>query len=263
MLDLFAWMLLGLMVATTAVAAEPAPEAVQSLVPGGTLRAALNFGNPVLAQRDPATGEARGVTAELARELARRLGAKLQIVAYEQANQVTDALPRNEWDVAFLAIDPVRGAGILFTPPYVLIEGTYIVPPGSTLQTVESVDSPGARVVVVRASTYDLFLTRTLKHAELVRFDNGERAEAALLGGDYQAMAGVKQVLTAAVAAHPGLRPIPGRFMAIQQAVATPKGRDAGAGYLRAFVADVKASGFVARALAASGQPDAEVAPPE
>lgn len=256
------WVLAGgLLLASTVLAATPAQEAARALAPNGTLRAAINFGNPVLAQRDPGSGEPRGVSAELARELGRRLNVPVAFVPFEEAGLVAAAAAQDVWDVAFLAIDPVRGATIDYTAPYVLIEGTYVVPANSPLDRMEAIDAPGVRVTVAKASAYDLFLTRALKHAELVRLPTGPEAEAAFLAGGYDAIAGVKQLMAALVQAHPELRHVPGRFMSIPQAMAVPKGREAGASYLKAFVEDAKASGFVRNALDASGQREAEVAP--
>ncbi len=237
---------LGVLLAGT-VAAQPSP-----LAPTGTLRAAINFGNPVLAQRGP-NGEPQGISVALATELARRLGVLLAIVPFDQAGKVTDALPQDVYDICFLAIDPVRGQGIAFTEPYVIIEGTYAVHEASPLRTVDSVDAPGTRVGVVRGSAYDLFLTRSLKHAALVRFATNDEAAAAFLSNDPPVLAGVRQPIEALVARSPGTRTIPGRFMGIEQAMGVPKTRgEAAAAGLSAFVADVKTSGFVDRALAAS-----------
>src|ERR1700675_1639739 len=141
------------------------PGLVAELAPSGRLRAAINFGNSVLAQQDPAGGEPRGVSSELARELARPFGVPIDYVAFDAAGKVFDALKAGAWDIAFLAIDPVRAAGIDFTAPYVVIEGTYVVPAGSALRTIEDVDRAGARVAVAQGSAYDLYLTRALKHA--------------------------------------------------------------------------------------------------
>lgn len=249
------------LLASAAVAAEP--DVARVLAPGGTLRAAINFGNPVLAQRDKATGEPRGVSVALARELGQRLGVPMRFVAYEEAGLVAAAAVQDAWDVAFLAVDPLRGATIGFTNPYVLIEGTYVVPPGSKLDGIDAVDQPGIRICVAVNSAYDLFLTRALRHAELVRFAGGGEAEAAFLGGGFDALAGVKQPLAALVQTHPELRLLPGRFMAIRQAMAVPKSRAAGIPFLRSFVEEAKASGFVRAALDATGQHEAEVAPAE
>jgi polar amino acid transport system substrate-binding protein len=246
---------------STSMAAEP--DTAQVLAPTGRLRAAVNFGNPVLAERDTATGQPRGVSADLARELGRRLGVPVQFVTYEEAGLVAAAATQDVWDVAFLAVDPTRGTTIEFTSPYVLIEGTYVVPQGSKLDSIEAVDRPGVHIGVAANSAYDLFLSRALRHAGLVRFANGADAQAAFLSGGFDALAGVKQPLAALVRTHPELRLMPGRFMAIRQAMAVPKTRVAGILFLRGFLEEVKASGFVRAALDATGQREAEVAPAE
>jgi polar amino acid transport system substrate-binding protein len=244
------------------MANDVSDDAVTALAPSGRLRAAINFGNTVLAQKDPATGEPRGVSAELARELARRLGVAIDFVAFDAAGKVFDALAAGAWDVAFMAIDPVRAAAIDFTGPYVLIEGSYVVPSSSPLRTVAQVDSDGVRVAAARGSAYELHLSRTLKRATLVREPSGPEALARFLRDRLEAAAGVKQPIVAFAKANAGLRVIEKPFMAIEQAMGTPKGRAAGARYLHEFIEEMKASGFVAGALERSGQADAAVAPP-
>src|SRR5262245_18158102 len=209
------------------VVTEPAPTV--------KLRVAINFGNIVLAQKDPASGEPRGVSAELARELAKRLAVPIEFVTFDAAGKVFDALQKGAWDIAFLAIDPVRAAGIDFTAPYVVIEGAYVVPVDSPLKTVEDVDRDGVRVAVARASAYDLYLTRALKHAKLVRESSGPEALAMFRKDRLEVAAGVKQPIVAFAKEHPDTRVIPGRFMVIEQAMGTPKGREAGVRYLREF----------------------------
>src|SRR6266704_4010730 len=225
---------------TCAMADNVPPDIVKELAPSGTLRAAINFGNPVLAQKDPATGEPRGVSGALARELARRLGVPITFVAFDTAGKVFDALQQGAWDIAFLAIDPVRAAGIDFTAPYVVIEGSYVVPVDSPLKTVEDVDRDGVRVAVARASAYDLYLTRALKHAKLVRESSGPEALALFRKDRLEAAAGVKQPIVAFAKEHPDTRVIPGRFMVIEQAMGTPKGREASVRYLREFIEEMK-----------------------
>ena len=246
--------------AAMTAAARGDTKAAASLAPSGTLRAAINFGNGVLAQRGP-DGEARGVSAELARELARRLGVALQFVPYDGAGFVTDAAGSGAWDICFLAVDPRRAEQIDFTAPYVLIEGAYLVPQASPLRDVASVDEDGIRVMVDRGSAYDLFLQRALKHAKLVYPPQDRRAGEYYLEAPVEVLAGVKQPLQQMADAHGALRMIPGRFMQIAQAMGAIHGRDAGFAYLQDFIAEMKASGFVAARLAASGQADAEVAP--
>ena len=245
------------------VMAENAPrDAVTALAPTGKLRVAINFGNTVLAQKDPATGEPRGISGDLARELAKRLGVPIEFTTFDAAGKVTDALKSGALDIVFLAIDPVRGADIDFTGPYVIIEGAYAVPTTSPLQTNEDVDRAGVRIAVARGSAYDLYLTRAIKNATLVREASGPQALDMFVRDKLEVAAGVKQPITAFAKSRSDLRVIPGRFMVIEQAMGTPKGRGAGAQYLRAFVEEMKASGFVADGLKRSGQTDAAVAPP-
>jgi polar amino acid transport system substrate-binding protein len=232
------------------------------LAPTGRLRAAINFGNSVLAQRAPDGGPPRGVSAELARALAGRLGVPIDYVTFDAAGKVFEAMKSGAWDIAFLAIDPVRAAGIDFTAPYVVIEGTYVVPADSVLRTVEDVDREGVRVAVAEGSAYDLYLTRALKHVALVRRPSGPEALDLFAAERLEAAGGVRQPIMAFAETHPGMRVLPGRFMVIEQAMGTPKGRPNGHTYLRGFVEEMKASGFVAKALKDSGQADASVAPP-
>jgi len=238
-------------------------DVVKDLAPTGKLRAAINLGNIVLAQGTPQ--EPRGITVDLARELAKRLGVPLEMTTYDAAGKVFEALKAGSWDIAFLAIEPVRAAEIAFTAPYVLIEGNYMVPVDSALKSVADVDRAGVRIAVAKGSAYDLYLTRTLKNATLVRSQNGPEAMDMFVRDKLEVAAGVKQPIVLYVKSHPGLRVIEQRFMAIEQAMGTPKarydGREAAPKYLRAFVEEMKASGFVADALKRSNQPDAAVAP--
>jgi polar amino acid transport system substrate-binding protein len=244
-------------------------DAVKDLAPAGTLRAAINYGNGVLAQRGPSEQEPRGVSADLARELAKRLGVPVHFVSFDGAGKVFDALSEIPpaplaWDVAFLAIEPVRAAEIAFTAPYVLIEGTYLVGKDSPFQSVAELDAPGRRILVTPKSAYDLYLTRTLQHAELVRQSPPDAAALSdvFARENLDAMGGVRQLIGKYLAVNPGLRLLPDSFMEIRQAMGTKQGRSIGAHYLRGFVEEMKASGFVADALKRSGQ-SATVAPPE
>lgn len=234
---------------------------LQDLVPTGTLRAAINFGNPVLAQANPKTGAPMGVSADLATELARQLNAPLEFVTYDGAGKVFAAAETNAWDIAFMAIDPVRAEKVLFTKPYVIIEGSYLVPSDSLLRTIEDVDREGVRIAVGKGAAYDLFLSRSLKHARIVRADTSAAAIELFVQQSLDAAAGVRQPLLAYAATHDNLRVIDGRFTAIEQAMATPKGRDQGLAFLMSFIDAMKANGFVAQALARSGQGDAGAAP--
>lgn len=234
-------------------------DVVKDLAPTGTLRAGINLGNMVLAQKDEKTGEPKGITVDLARELGRRLGVPVDLVRFDAAGKTFDGLKAGTLDIVFLAIEPVRAAEVAFTAPYVIIEGVYLVPKDSALKTVGDVDRAGVRVGVNKGSAYDLFLTRTLKQAQLVRGDSGIDL---FVKDKLDAAAGVKQPLVAYAKTNPGVRVMDGRFMEIQQAMGTPRDRDAGARYLRGFVEEMKGGGFVADALKRSNQPDAAVAPP-
>jgi polar amino acid transport system substrate-binding protein len=242
--------------------ADVSRDIVAELAPSGTLRVAINFGNTVLAQKDPAGGPPRGVSGALAREVAKRLGVPISYIPFDAAGKVTEAGKVGAWDICFLAVDPVRGEGISFTAPYVVIEGIYVVPKDSPLQRVEEVDHDGIRIAVAQGSAYDLFLTRAIKHATLVRKPSGPESLDMFVTDKLEAAAGVRQPLAAFVNSRSDLRIIPGRFMAIEQAMGTIKGRDKAAPFLRAFIEEMKATGFVARELAASGQGEATVAPP-
>ena len=242
--------------------APPVPPAARSeLAPSGTLRAAINFGNPILAARDPATGEPRGVSVDLSRELARRLGVPVQLVTYDAAGKVVEALKSGAWDVAYVAIDPARAVDIAYSAPYVVIEGAYLVAQDSPIRSNAEVDREGVRVVVGAGSAYDLFLARSLKQAKIVRAPTSPAVTDLFLAQKLEVAAGVKQQLEADARRLPGLRLLEGRFMVINQAMGTPRAREAGAQYLREFVEEMKASGFVARALARHGVEGASVAP--
>ena len=240
------------------------PAAVRAdLAPSGTLRAGINYGNPILAQRDPATGDLRGITVDLSKELARRIGVPVELVPYDAAGKMTDALKTGAWDVAFLAVDPARAEEISFTAPYLEIEGTYLVPAGSPIRTIADVDREGVRIAAGAKSAYDLFLSRNLTRATIVRAPTALEAVDKFKTDKLEAVAGVRQALVSAAATIPGSRVLDERFMVIGQAAGVPKGRDAGARYVREFIEDAKASGFVAKALKDSGVEDsATIAPP-
>ncbi len=259
-------MLLAATIGASAQGAAP-PDVLTDLAPTGKLRAAINFGNGVLAQKGPA-GEPKGITPDLATALAKRLGVQVEFVPYDAAGKVFEGAKAGAWDVGFIAIEPVRAADIQFTAPYVIIDGTYMVRTDSPLKEVADVDKPGIRIAVGLGSAYDLYLTRTIKNATLVRANvGGGKAMIELWVNDkLDAAAGVRQQLEVYAKSHPNdVRIMSGAFQEIRQAMGMPKKNGeagkAGAAYLAAFVEDMKASGFVADALKRSGQ-DAKVAPP-
>jgi len=254
--------LAGLMLLAACATPPPVPPAARAeLAPAGKLRAGINLGNGVIATRDPATGEARGIAVNVARELGRRLGVPVELAVFEQARNAVDAMQAGALDVVFVAIEPVRAAVIDFTAPYAEIEGSYAVPAESPIRSVEDVDRAGVRISVVARSNYDLFLSRTLKHAQLVRVDTTQGSADEFVTGRVDVLAGVKQRVDEAAARLPGSRVLGGRFMAIRQAIGTPKGRAAGLAWLKEFVEDIKASGLVAREIERAGLRDATVAP--
>jgi polar amino acid transport system substrate-binding protein len=249
-----------------AAPASVSPAALHDLAPTGKLRAAINYGNGVLAQK-AADGTPRGVSADLAAELAKRLGVPVQYVPYDAAGKVFEGAKAGAFDVGFIAIEPVRATEINFTAPYVIIEGTYMVHADSPLKSVDDVDAPGIRMSVGLGSAYDLYLTRTIKHATVLRADagGGSAMIRKFLDDKLDAAAGVRQQLDAYAKDHPEMRVMSGHFQEIQQAMGMPRvdgaPHDAGLSYLKAFVEEMKASGFVADALKRSGQV-ADVAPP-
>ena len=239
----------------------PPPAVRAELAPSGKLRAAINFGNPILAVRDALTGEPRGLSVDLARELARRIDVPVELVTYTAAGKVVEGIKTQAWDIAFFAIDPVRATDTDFTAAYVVIEGAYLVPQGSSIRKNEDVDREGVRVVVGRGSAYDLYLTRELKKAKLVHAATSPTVADMMVAEKIEVAAGVKQQLQADAKRFPGLRLLEGRFMEINQAMAIPKGRATGAAYVSAFVEEMKSSGFVADALKRHGIEGAVVAP--
>lgn len=225
-----------------------------SLAPTGTLRATINVGNPILAAVGTSTGAPHGVSVDIARELARRLEVPLECVVVTAAAKSVETVASGQADVGFFAIDPVRGAAIAFTEPYVLIEGCYLVRQDSPINDNSQVDAPHTRVAAGAGSAYDLFLTRELKRATIVRVPTSPAVVDAFVEQGLEVAAGVKQQLEADAARHGGLRLIEEPFMVIRQAMGVARARgDSAAQYLRAFVDDLRASGFVHEALARHG----------
>lgn len=230
------------------------------LASSGRLRVGINFGNALLTRRD-AGGIPGGIAVDLAQELAKRLGVPMDIVSYESAGKMADGAKDGAWDVAFLATDPDRANEIAFAPPYLEIESTYLVPPGSPLRSIADVDREGVRVAVSEKSAYDLYLTRELKRATLVRAPGVNASVELYFAEKLDALSGLKPSLVELADRQPGSRVLDGRFTVVQQAVGTPKGRETAAKYLREFVEDVKASGLVAKAIEKNGIRGVSVAP--
>jgi polar amino acid transport system substrate-binding protein len=228
---------------------EPSSAVRSELAPTGTLRVGINLSNFLLTRTDPKTGEYAGVAVDLGRELGRRLGVPVEIMAYESPGKLADAAKCGVWDVGFLGAEPQRANEIDFTAAYVEIEATYLVPPGSPLNTIADVDREGVRIAISGKSAYDLYLTRNLKHAQLVRERGADNVFKRFVDDKLDALAGLKPRLVTDQGNLPGSRILDGRFTAVQQAIGTPKGRAAGARYLREFAEDIKAAGLVAQAI--------------
>jgi polar amino acid transport system substrate-binding protein len=236
--------------------------ALKAFTPTGRLRASINLGNPILAGRDPQTGEPFGVSIDLAREFAKRLGVELELVVFDTASKSVDAVSTEQADIGFFAIDPKRGEHIAFTEPYVLIEGAYLVRNESPLRANEEVDRAGHRVVVGTGSAYDLYLTRELKNATIVRAPSSPAVMDRFVQEGADVAAGVKQQLEVDALRVPNVRLLPGRFMVIRQAMGCPQSRGAeAAAELARFVEEMKSSGFVQQALDRHGIQGAAVAP--
>jgi len=221
----------------------------QAFAPSGTLRASINTGNPILAKADGAS--ATGVSVDLAHRLADALALPLELVVFDKAAHSVQAVEQGSADIGFFAVDPQRGQQIAFTWPYVLIEGAYMVQEGSPITENAAVDAAGHRVIVGQGSAYDLYLTRTLKHAQILRVNSSQAVVQAFLAGEGDVAAGVKQQLIADSKNHPSLKLLDGRFMVIEQAMGVTKSRGPEAiAYLRQFIEQAKAEGFIAAALA-------------
>ena len=237
--------LLGWVLITTQSHAQVA----SFFAPSGTLRASINLGNPILAKKN-AAGQPVGVSVDLATELAKRLGLPLELVVFDAAGKSVDALSQDKADIGFFAVDPVRGKDTAFTAPYVLIEGSYLVRKDSALTLNEEVDRAGTRIAVGKGSAYDLFLTREIKSAQIMRAPTSPTTVDFFLDQKLDVAAGVKQQLEMDVKRLSNLRLLPGRFMVIEQAMGLPKNRSSEALiYLQRFVEEMKSSGFVANSL--------------
>ncbi|MFT0531925.1 ABC transporter substrate-binding protein [Castellaniella hirudinis] len=227
------------------------PALPTALAPTGTLRAAINIGNPLLARQDPGTQEVHGISIDLAQALAGQLGLPLTLQVFKTAGESVRAVGDGQADLGFFAIDPVRGEKIAFTAPYALIEGYYLVREDSPIRRNPQVDQAGNRVVVGQGSAYDLFLTRHLQAAQIIRAPSSQAVVSTFLSQGWEVAAGVRQQLEADTQSLTGLRLLDERFMVIQQAMGVAKARgNAAADFLDDFVARMKASGAIAQSLA-------------
>jgi len=237
------------------------PAAKSELTPTGKLRVGINYGNFLLVTKDDAKGEYRGIAVDLGRELGRRLGVPVELVPFATAGKLADAVKAGAWDVAFLGNEPQRAGDIAFSPPYIEIEAGYLVPAGSPIKTMADVDKKGVRIAVAVNSAYDLYLARSLKHATRVPVQGIQASYDIFVKDKLEILAGLKPRLLDDAKTLPGSRILDGRFTVVQQSVGTPQGRPTAAKYLGEFAKDIKASGFVAQAIARHAVRGVTVAP--
>lgn len=233
----------------------------QELAPSGTLRVGLNYGNFLLVLKDAPDGSPRGIAPDLGRELGRRLGVPVEFVRFKQAGQLADGVRDGKCDVGFLGAEPQRANEIAFTTAYLEIPVTFLVPPGSKIATIAEVDRKGVRIAVSARSAYDLYLSRTLKNAELVRAEGIDASHALFLREKLDVLAGLKPRLAADAEKLPGSRVLDGQVTGVQQAVGVAKNRENAARFTREFVDDIKRSGLVAKTIDKHGVRGVTVAP--
>lgn len=238
------------------------PDVIAELAPKGVLRAGINLGNFLLVSGKSPAGEPEGVAPDLAREIAGRLGVPVAYVPFARPGELADAAGHGVWDIGLIATEPERAQVIAFSPPYALIEATYLVPAGSALTALDEVDRPGVRIAIAERSAYDLWLSRHLRHAELVRANSLDAAYERFVADRLDALAGLRPRLLQDIEKLPGARILEGSFMAVQQAVGTAKANAAGARFLHDFVEEAKASGLIARLIERHHIRGLSVAPP-
>jgi len=231
------------------------------VAPGGKLRAGINYSNFVLVRKDPESEEPLGIAVELAREIGRRLDLSVEFVAFETAGRMAEAVNSGTWDIAFLANEPERAQEILFSPAYLQIEAGYLVPRGSAIQSIAEVDRDGVRIAVGDKSAYDLFLSRALKHATIVRASGMNASCDFFVAQTLEALAGIKPWLVMMAETLPGSRLLGEHFMTVEQSIGVPRGREFAAEYLHEFVQDVKISGFLDQAIRSLNLPGIFIAP--
>ncbi len=242
--------------------ASPVSSAVLSeLAPSGRLRAGINYGNVVLAARDPASGELSGVHVDLARELGRRLGVPVELQGRAAAGALVEELKAGTLDLALLSFEPSRAEEIAYSPAYLEVDATYLVPPGSPMRTADDVDRDGARIVVAAHGVYEFYLKRHLKRAQLVSAPSTHAAFGLFAAEKLDALVGLRPRLVEDSGMMPGSRIVEGRFMLVEQAIASRRGREAGARFVREFVRDAGVSGLLARLLETNRVRGVTVAP--
>lgn len=236
---------------------------VAQLAPTGVLRAAINLGNFLLVTGKAPNGDPEGVSPDMAAEIARRIGVPVKYVPMATPGEISDTAGQDVWDIGNIGAEPKRAEVMDFTAAYAEIQSTYLVPAGSPIQRIEDVDKPGVRIAVSARSAYDLWLDRNIKQAELVRAEGLDASYDLFVKEGLDVLAGLRPRLADDVKRLPGARVLDGQFSAVQQAVGCGKNRPEAAAFLRDFVEEAKASGFVADLIAKHGvEGRLSVAPP-
>ena len=218
--------------------------------PNGVLRAGINLSNFLLVSDQALDGGPIGVSPDMAQAIADRLDVDVQFVTFASPGELADAAGTDAWDIGLIAHEPARAEKIAFSPAYVEIEATYLVPDGSPFGAIEEIDREGVRIAISGRSAYDLYLTRNLKHAELVRAKGLAAARELFVAEKLDVLAGLRPALMTDVQDMPGARVLDGRFTAVQQAIGTDKKNTAAVAFLRDFVEEMKANGMVAQYIA-------------
>ena len=224
-------------------------QARAELAPTGVLRAAINMSNFLLVTGKTPEGDPDGVSPDMARAVAERLGVALKLVPFKTPGELADAAMEDVWDIGNIGAEPERAKTIAFTPAYVEIEATYLVPAASPIRKIDEVDRDGVRIAVSQRSAYELWLSDNIKHAQLVMARGLDGSFDTFVAQKLEALAGLRPRLVNDMKKLPGARILDGKFTAVQQAIGTKPGREAGAAFLRDFVEEAKASGFVARLI--------------
>lgn len=224
-------------------------DVIAELAPTGKLRAAINLGNTLLVTGKSVSGDPEGVAPDMAREVANRLGVPVSYVPYPRPGDLADDVATDKWDIGLIGADPKRAEKIAFTPPYVEIEATYLVPAGSPIMTLADVDRPGVRIVVSARSAYDLWLSRNIKHAELVRENSIEACYKRFVEDRFEVLSGLRAILMSDAETLPGSRVLDGWFTTAQQAIGTASQNRAATAFLREFVTEAISGGLVAQLI--------------
>lgn len=251
-----------LLLTACAMTPQITPAARSELAPTGKLRVAINHSNFLLVNPGSPHGAPEGIAPDLAAELARRIGVPIEYIGFDGAGKTADAIRDAKVDAGFIASEAERASVIDFSSAYLELPATYLVPAGSPIRSLADVDREGVRIAISNRSAYDLYLTRTLKHAKLVKAEGIPASVRLFVDEKLDALAGLKPGLLADAQKVPGSRLLDGQFTAVQQSIGVPKGRSAAAQYLREFVEDAKRSGLVAQLVEKHGVKGVNVAPP-